>query len=90
MATEGNNLSEYRSEDLPNGAHFQVGIVVSEWNRRYTQGMLDGALGVLREAGVPDAGVHVHWVPGSYELPMGAQWRLQPLRSLCLANQLSG
>lgn len=74
MATEGNNLSEYRSEDLPNGAHFQVGIVVSEWNRRYTQGMLDGALGVLQEAGVPDAGVHVHWVPGSYELPLGAQW----------------
>ena len=24
MATEGNNLSEYRSEDLPNGAHFKV------------------------------------------------------------------
>lgn len=26
------------------------------------------------EAGVPEHGVRVHWVPGSYELPLGAQW----------------
>ena len=74
MATAGNNLSSYRSEDLPNGAHFKVGIVVSEWNSTYTGGMLRGAQEVLAEAGVPDHAVHVHWVPGSYELPLGAQW----------------
>ena len=74
MATAGNNLSSYKSEDLPNGAHFKVGIVVSEWNSTYTGGMLRGAQEVLAEAGVPEQAVHVHWVPGSYELPLGAQW----------------
>ena len=74
MATAGNNLSSYESEDLPNGAHFKVGIVVSEWNQTYTGGMLDGARHILAEAGVPEASIAVHWVPGSYELPLGAQW----------------
>lgn len=74
MATAGNNLSIYEKGDLPNGAHYQVGIVVSEWNRNYTQGMLDGALQVLHEAGVQAKAIHLHWVPGSYELPLGAQW----------------
>ena len=74
MATAGNNLSSYKSEDLPNGAHFKVGIVVSEWNSTYTGGMLRGAQEVLAEAGVPEQAVHVHWMPGSYELPLGAQW----------------
>ena len=74
MATAGNNLSSYKTEDLPNGAHFKVGIVVSEWNQTYTGGMLDGARKVLTEAGVPEANVAIHWVPGSYELPWGAQW----------------
>jgi 6,7-dimethyl-8-ribityllumazine synthase len=74
MATAGKNLSSYKSEDLPNGAHFKVGIVVSEWNSAYTEGMLQGAQDVLIEAGVPEHGVRVHWVPGSYELPLGAQW----------------
>ena len=74
MATAGNNLSSYKSEDLPNGAHFKVGIVVSEWNSAYTEGMLQGAQDVLIEAGVPEHGIRVHWVPGSYELPLGAQW----------------
>ena len=74
MATKGNNLSSYKSEDLPNGAHFKVGIVVSEWNANYTSGMLKGAQEVLLEAGVPAEGITIHWVPGSFELPLGAQW----------------
>ena len=74
MATSGKNLSAYKSEDLPNGAHFKVGIVVSEWNRTYTEGMLHGATQVLLEAGVPDDAIEVHWVPGSFELPLAAQW----------------
>ena len=74
MATAGNNLSSFKSEDLPNGAHFKVGIVVSEWNSTYTGGMLRGAQEVLTQAGVPEHAVRVHWVPGSYELPLGAQW----------------
>ncbi len=74
MATAGKNLSSFKSEDLPNGAHFHVGIVVSEWNSEFTGGMLRGAQEVLLQAGVPEASIRVHWVPGSFELPLGAQW----------------
>jgi 6,7-dimethyl-8-ribityllumazine synthase len=77
MATAGNNLSAYKSSDLPNGAHFKVGIVVSEWNQTYTKGMLDGALEVLQEAGVPAESIQVHWVPGSFELPLASQWLVE-------------
>ncbi len=77
MATAGNNLSAYKSSDLPNGAHFKVGIVVSEWNQTYTKGMLDGALEVLQEAGVPTGSIQVHWVPGSFELPLASQWLVE-------------
>ena len=65
MATAGNNLSSYKSEDLPNGAHFKVGIVVSTWNQTYTGGMLEGARAVLHEAGVPEEAISIHWVPAA-------------------------
>ena len=71
MATAGTIPSSYKSEDLLNGAHFKVGIVVSTWNQTYTGGMLEGARAVLIEAGVPQEAIAVHWVPGSYELPLG-------------------
>ncbi|HAI00065.1 MAG TPA: 6,7-dimethyl-8-ribityllumazine synthase, partial [Flavobacteriales bacterium] len=52
MATAGHNLSEHESSDLPNGAHFRVGIVVSEWNKTYTERMMQGAKDLLVSAGV--------------------------------------
>ena len=74
MATKGNHLSAYKAENLPNGAHYNVGIVVSEWNKVYTEAMLGGAREVLLTAGVPDSNIVTHWVPGSFEVPLGAQW----------------
>ena len=73
MATAGNNLSSYDPKDLPNGARFNVGIVVSEWNSVYTNGMLDGAMDVLRTCGVPEASIRIVHVPGSFELPLASQ-----------------
>ncbi|MAO46471.1 MAG: 6,7-dimethyl-8-ribityllumazine synthase [Crocinitomicaceae bacterium] len=77
MATEGKNLSEFDSNELPNGAHYRVGIVVSEWNREFTRAMMEGAKEVLISAGVPENSIIVKWVPGSYELPLGAQIMLE-------------
>ena len=75
MATVGKNLSSYDPSDLPNGARFKVGIVVSEWNKEYTKGMLDGAMEVLRAAGVMN--ITTKWVPGSFELVLGSQMLLE-------------
>lgn len=74
MATAGHNLSEHESSDLPNGAHFRVGIVVSEWNRQYTERMMQGARDLLVSAGVQPENIRVSWVPGSYELALGSKW----------------
>ena len=73
MATVGKNLSSYDPSDLPDGARYTVGIVVSEWNKDYTEGMLNGALEVLKDAGVANDSIIIKWVPGTYELPLAAQ-----------------
>ena len=76
MTTVGKNLSSFDSNELPNGARYKVGIVVSEWNREFTEAMMEGAKKVLLEAGVKEESIVVKWVPGSYELPLGAQMML--------------
>ena len=73
MATAFKNLSEYNQESIPNGADFRIGIVVSEWNYSITGNLLKGALETLAENGVTEANLIVEHVPGTYELPLGAQ-----------------
>jgi 6,7-dimethyl-8-ribityllumazine synthase len=65
MATAGRNLSEYNKEFIPNGADFKVGIVVSEWNDSITLNLLKG---------VKEENILVRFVPGAFELPLGAQY----------------
>lgn len=77
MATAGRNLSQYNKEFIPNGADFRIGIVVSEWNENITLNLLKGAKEALLENGVPEANIEVRFVPGAFELPLGAQWFCQ-------------
>jgi 6,7-dimethyl-8-ribityllumazine synthase len=51
----------------------RVAIVVSRFNELVTQRLLAGALDTLRRHGLPDAGITVVHVPGSFELPLAAQ-----------------
>jgi len=77
MATAGKNLSQFDAASLPNGAPFRVGIVVSAWNHEITHALRDGALEVLKTAGVTADNLVVHSVPGAFELPLGAQWLME-------------
>lgn len=83
MATVHHNLSSYDKEKIPNGADFKIGIVVSEWNDSITGNLLEGALSVLKDNGVKPENIIVNWVPGAFELPLGAQW-------LCQDNTVDG
>lgn len=76
MATAHRNLSEYNKETIPNGADYKVGIVVSEWNDSITLNLLAGAKQALLDNGVPEASILVRFVPGAFELPLGAQLML--------------
>lgn len=73
MATSTKNLSTYAVNDVPNGADFRIGIVVSEWNENITLNLLDGAKETLLKHGVKADNIIIHFVPGTYELPLGCQ-----------------
>ena len=77
MATVNKNLSDYNKETIPSGADFKIGIVVSEWNDNITFNLLKGAEEALLENGVQDKNIHVHFVPGAFELPLASQWMLE-------------
>lgn len=73
MATEGNNLSDYDKDKLPDAKDFRIGIVVAEWNEEITEGLYEGAYNTLIEHQVEPNKI-VRWnVPGSYELIYGCK-----------------
>ena len=74
MATALRNLSEYDKDFVPNGADFKVGIVVSDWNDSITLNLLKGAKEALLDNGVKEENILVRFVPGAFELPLGAQY----------------
>ena len=77
MATANTNLSEYDISTIPNGADFRIGIVVSEWNSSITLNLLKGAKETLLKHGVKNENISTHFTPGSFELPLGAQFLLE-------------
>ncbi len=73
MATRHHNLSQFDSP-LPSAADMHFGIVVAEWNREITEALLEGAVRTLRAAGCPDHNIQIKFVPGTFELTLGAQF----------------
>ena len=77
MATSIKNLSDYDKTKIPNGADYNIGIVVSEWNNTITDKLLVGAIDTLKENGVKEDNITIKYVPGAFELPLGAQSMLE-------------
>ena len=73
MATINRNLSYFNPTEVPNGSDFKIGIVVSEWNSEITLNLLKGAEQALQEAGVHENNITKIFVPGTFELALGAQ-----------------
>jgi 6,7-dimethyl-8-ribityllumazine synthase len=72
MVTKKRNLSQYTS--VPSAADMRFGIVVSEWNAPVTEALLKGAVQTLRKAGCAEHNILIKYVPGTFELPLGAQF----------------
>jgi 6,7-dimethyl-8-ribityllumazine synthase len=72
MATS--NISEQDQQRVPSAIDMRFGIVVSEWNREITEALLKGAVSTLKKHGASDSDIIVKHVPGSFELPLGAQF----------------
>ncbi len=93
MATEGKNLSYYDKDSIPNGKDMTVGLVVSEWNEKITGGLLKGAVEALTDNGVLEENILIHWVPGSFELALGAQYLFEEKMVdgvVCLGSVVQG
>ncbi len=73
MATANKNLSEYSPETIPDASLLKFGIVVSEWNHGVTGSMLEAARTILLRHGAKSENILVTYVPGSFELTLGAQ-----------------
>jgi 6,7-dimethyl-8-ribityllumazine synthase len=71
MSSVHQNLSEIKS--LPDSAGKKIGIVVSKWNDSITYSLLDGAVNTLLSANVLKDDILIVEVPGTFELPFGAQ-----------------
>jgi 6,7-dimethyl-8-ribityllumazine synthase len=58
------------------GSAFRVGIVAARFNETLVNGLIASATETFRAAGVPEANLTLIRVPGSGELPFGAQMLL--------------
>jgi len=77
MSDKKKNLSEYDIHAVPDASDMRFGIVVSEWNDEITFELCRGAIDTLKKHGTPDKNIDIHYVPGSFELPLGAQYVTQ-------------
>lgn len=92
--SEAHDLSgiQYSGEQTHGGD--RVVIVVSKWNPEITETLFQGAVNVLQSVGVRDENILRYDVPGSYELPAGADIALQKHPNLdgiiCLGCVIQG
>ena len=93
MATENKNLSAYNKDEMPNILGWKIGIVVSEWNEQVTNGLLEGAKSALLDLGLAEMDLIIKHTPGSYELPLAAQFLFSATEVdavICLGSVIQG
>lgn len=73
MATLLKNLSDYDIQSVPDAKGLKFGIVVAEWNTEITEALYTGAYNTLLKHGVNDDDIVKKYVPGTFELTLGAQ-----------------
>lgn len=70
-----------------------LAIVSTEWNRGIVDKMKDGAIKTLKDYGISEEQILVKEVPGSFELPLGAQHLMeygQAWGVICLGCVIKG
>ena len=73
MSSALKNLSVFNPQNTDaTGKSFAV--VVSEWNSEVTEALKNGAIDTLIELGAKKEDIWVEYVPGTFELPLGAHY----------------
>jgi len=55
----------------------KIGIIVSKWHPEITHAMLNAALIFLKSRRITNKNLRIDYVPGSFEIPLAAQWQLE-------------
>lgn len=74
MASNLKNLSDHSGKNMKGLQDMKFAILVSEWNEEVTESLYNGAYETLLDNGIPKDNIQKHYVPGSFELSLGAQW----------------
>ncbi|HRG59198.1 MAG TPA: 6,7-dimethyl-8-ribityllumazine synthase [Bacteroidia bacterium] len=94
MSSSLKNLSDNELiTQIPNAKAMRFGIVVSEWNHEVTSALKDGAYNTLIKHGALAENLMISYVPGSYELTLGAQLQLETAQVdavICLGCVIQG
>ena len=93
MASNLKNLSDYNKKSILSAKDMLIGIIISEWNAEITEALLKGAIDTFIENGVIKSNIILKYVPGSFELPLGAQWLIENTdvdAVLCLGCVIQG
>jgi 6,7-dimethyl-8-ribityllumazine synthase len=92
MATTNNNLSDFNKDSLPDSSSMKIGIVVSQWNNKITDGLYNGAITTLIESGISENNIEKIEGPGSFELIFGAKIlsRKDVDAIICLGSVIQG
>jgi 6,7-dimethyl-8-ribityllumazine synthase len=93
MATRFDNTNQESIEHIHNAEDKIFGIVVSEWNPDITNALLKGCLEKLEHAKIKPENIRITYVPGSFELPFGAQQSIvknKPNAVICLGCVIKG
>ncbi len=90
MSIKGKIDSKIEIEDPE---RLKIGIVQARWNMAITDKMADECLKALQDSGIPVENIFHEMVPGSFELPLGAQYlesTVQPDAVICLGCVIKG
>ena len=93
MATVNKNLSNYDFSLVPSARGMKFGIVVAEWNENITEGLFKGAMDALLNCGCEKSNIIRKNVPGSFELPLAAQFFFESTdvdAVICLGSVIQG
>lgn len=92
MSTRLKSISDSPTVSLSNKNITRIAILVSEWHPEVTEKLYDGALRTLLSNGIKHTNIIRENVPGSYELPLGAQLLLKKRfnATICLGCVIKG
>jgi len=73
MSSKDQNLSAGSKEKLKSVEDFSFAIIVSNWNEDITFALRDECIATLEANGAKSENIFIHYVPGAFELPLGAR-----------------